>query len=234
MQRSRQSRTTETLSEPVHQLLSRYAVAASAAGVGVLALTQSAQAKIVYTPAHLKLYSDAKFPIDFNHDGHTDFQFYQWVYGSSAGFGSGLTVANSYAPPSNAVVATGSLGGHQAVAIKAGESIGPHRNFASGGRMGTVNYSFNSHKRSWKGPWANGGRGLKDRYVGVKFVIGTEMHYGWARVSMKISDNKVEPTLTGYAYETIANKPIIAGKTSGPDAMTVHPATLGNLAAGSK
>jgi hypothetical protein len=34
-------------------------------------------------------------------------------------------------------------------------------------------------------------------------------------------------TLTGYAYETIPNKPIITGKTKGPDVITLDPATLG-------
>jgi hypothetical protein len=42
----------------------------------------------------------------------------------------------------------------------------------------------------------------------------------------------IEATLTGYAYETIPNKPIIAGKTKGPDVITLEPATLGHLAQG--
>jgi hypothetical protein len=39
----------------------------------------------------------------------------------------------------------------------------------------------------------------------------------------------IQGTLTGYAYETIPNKPIIAGKTEGPDESSVdeaNPATL--------
>jgi hypothetical protein len=57
----------------------------------------------------------------------------------------------------------------------------------------------------------------------------------------------VSATLTGYAYETIPNKPIIAGKTRGTDevsgvehpspasfsAADSEPATLGLLAMGS-
>ncbi len=34
---------------------------------------------------------------------------------------------------------------------------------------------------------------------------------------------------TGYAYETEPNKPIITGKTKGPDVITLDPATLGTL-----
>ena len=45
-------KTPSKLSDSVHHQLSLYALAASAAGVGVLALAQPADAKIVYTPAH--------------------------------------------------------------------------------------------------------------------------------------------------------------------------------------
>jgi hypothetical protein len=42
----------------------------------------------------------------------------------------------------------------------------------------------------------------------------------------------IQATLTGYAYETIPNKPIITGKIKGPDVITLEPATLGRLAQG--
>jgi hypothetical protein len=39
-------------------------------------------------------------------------------------------------------------------------------------------------------------------------------------------------TLTGYAYETVPNKTIIAGKTKGADVITLESGSLGALAAG--
>ena len=45
-------RKTVSLSDSQQQRLSVYAVAASAAGVGVMALSQPAEAKIVYTATH--------------------------------------------------------------------------------------------------------------------------------------------------------------------------------------
>jgi hypothetical protein len=42
------------LSQPVQRHLSMYVIAAGAAGVGMLALSQPAQGKIMYTPAHVK------------------------------------------------------------------------------------------------------------------------------------------------------------------------------------
>jgi hypothetical protein len=74
----------------------------------------------------------------------------------------------------------------------------------------------------------------------VKFSIRGKDHFGWARF---ITHSAPHPSaeLTGYAYETIPGKPIIAGATKGPDdgeptaSFTMHtpvPATLGTLAMG--
>jgi len=75
------------LSEPLHKLLSAYALAASAAGVGALALTQPAQAKIVYTPAHIVIGNGGVhyFQLDINHDGVTDMSFFTMLNGCTSG-----------------------------------------------------------------------------------------------------------------------------------------------------
>ena len=49
MERSSGPRMTAKLSESVHHQLNMYALAAGAAGVGVLALAQPVAAEIVYT-----------------------------------------------------------------------------------------------------------------------------------------------------------------------------------------
>jgi hypothetical protein len=48
-------------------------LAAGAAGVGMLALAQPAEAKIICTPAHITIVPDDHFNLDLNHDGVTDF-----------------------------------------------------------------------------------------------------------------------------------------------------------------
>jgi hypothetical protein len=49
-------------------------MAATAAGVGVLCLTQTVEAKVVYTPANVKIVQNAGlFRVDLNHDGIADF-----------------------------------------------------------------------------------------------------------------------------------------------------------------
>jgi hypothetical protein len=72
------------------------------------------------------------------------------------------------------------------------------------------------------------------RYLGLRFVIAGKIHYGWARLNVpSISlKNGITAVVTGYAYETIPDKPIITGKTKGPDVITLEPASLGNLARG--
>ena len=74
------------------------------------------------------------------------------------------------------------------------------------------------------GPWYN----VPNRYLGLKFYVKGKAHYGWAR----LKTTACHATLTGYAYETIPNKPIITGKTKGPDVITVQPGGLGALAPG--
>jgi hypothetical protein len=88
---------------------------------------------------------------------------------------------------------------------------------------------------------------VKNRYLGFEFVIKGKVHYGWARLSVKNNDGgNIEGTLTGFAYETIPNKPIIAGKTESAEEgsideanpailnePTLQPGSLGLLAMGS-
>ncbi len=53
MKKSR--RKTVALSEALHQRLNTYALTATTAGVGVLALARASEAKIVYTPADVRI-----------------------------------------------------------------------------------------------------------------------------------------------------------------------------------
>ena len=90
------------------------------------------------------------------------------------------------------------------------------------------------------GPWKN----KQNRYLGLKFVIAGEVHYGWARLSESCWGYRNSAVLTGYAYETIPNQPIKAGQEQGtddgleqsdtPNASEATPATLGHLARGAQ
>jgi hypothetical protein len=73
MKRSSGPRKTANLSEAVHQQLNAYALAASATGVTLLALSQPSDAKIVYTPVHKIIGKNTSYQLDLNRDGITDF-----------------------------------------------------------------------------------------------------------------------------------------------------------------
>jgi hypothetical protein len=43
------------------------------------------------------------------------------------------------------------------------------------------------------------------------------LNFGWVRIKAAATGSGFPAIFTGYAYETIANKPIITGKTTGTD-----------------
>jgi hypothetical protein len=127
-----------------------------------------------------------------------------------------------------------------AVAMKPGMQIGPGNVWRGGiQRMASILASFGTGGVG--GSWVN----VNSRYLGVKFEIKGQTHFGWARLNVHIQlPLTITATLTGYAYETIPDKPITAGQTKGPNDATIEepnaslttppprPATLGALALG--
>ena len=233
MRRSSGPRKTAHLSESVHQQLNMYALAATAAGVGMLAMTLPAEAKIVYTPAVHIISNHGRYFLDLNHDGKADFVL--WVYSfCNTDFcrsqllvrpiGEGLGAEGRYQQ---------STGWGWAYALNKGSRIGRGHPFSAKYMVaafgsGTCTGEF----------WCD----VKNRYLGLKFEAHGETHYGWARLSINVT-SVITATLTGYAYETIPGKAIIAGATKEPDngaqptpasiqAHTPRPATLGRLALG--
>jgi hypothetical protein len=253
----RPSRNTSSLSQAVlsksiKQQLNGYALAAGAAGVAILALGQPGEAKIVYTPTHQKLPLNKDFFVDLNNDGTNDFRLHITLSGETCAAHratcSSWDAAIFFAYPQvkgNGVVGEPAF----ASALRAGARIGPKAAFnTSRGIMGEV--QFREQDLSYSGAWANSGKPVYDRYLGVKFLVDGKLHYGWARFSVRIyrdPKSTVNAVLTGYAYETIPNKPIIAGRKKGTDevgrveqltpaevrASAPQPASLGMLAMGS-
>jgi len=231
----RHNRRAFKLSASVQHQLNMYALAASAAGVSALALAQPAEAKIVYTPAHIVLreQSNTQYYLDLNHDGVKDFTFaHAYFYSVTTGFFGSWVSMTSYKENGNGVMGLN----RNASALRAGVKVGPSGHFSRYGLMagagGIARNRTQTPDTSFFGAWANSGKGLSNRYLGLQFAIKGKVHYGWARA--KVSAFHFTATLTGYAYETIPNKPIITGKTKGPDVITVEPATLGRLALGRK
>ena len=222
-------REPASLSESLHRRLNAYALAASAAGVSVLAMAQPAEAKIIYTPAHVVLgaRSNTAYNLDLNRDGIRDFTLsHGYNYSSTTGFLFSIVQMEPYEENANRIAGPSAY----ASALRAGVRVGPSNRFSGNGIMAVGRANGRSGIPTYQGVWANKGKGLQNRYLGLTFAIKGKPHYGWARIN--ISKYPFTTTLTGYAYETIPNKPIVAGKTKGPDVITLQPASLGALAAG--
>lgn len=225
---SRPPRTPSRLSDSIHHQLNSYALVASAAGVSLLALPQPTQAKIVYTKAHHVIGLGEHYNLDLNHDGKTDFKLGYFYSRVTSG-----TIRSIYAAGASGNGVAGTAGSpFLAAAFKRGTPIpNRHRFSHAKARMAYECDGFIGScaaTTSFKGNWVNS----SNRYLGLRFKIHGKTHYGWARLSIPFAHYKLTATLTGYAYETIPNKPIITGKTRGPDVATVQPATIGHLAIG--
>jgi hypothetical protein len=165
-----------------------------------------ADAEIVYTPAHVVISGHQKFSLDLNHDGITDFIISNRSFCTTDICGRTLRALPGQA--SNKVAGVkGIIFTYLAWAINKGSQIGSSRPFL-GKLMAASGTEYGS-----TGRWRN----VSNRFLGLKFTISGQVHFGWARLSVVSGNGKITAALTGYAYETVAGKPILAGQTKGPD-----------------
>ncbi len=231
---SRQTKEFFRLSDFEHRL-NMYALAASAAGVGMLALAQPMEGKIIYTKANKSITPHTTLHLDLNHDGIQDFDLKDTLTTSTA---SGKFAALSALPDrkQNAVWGHTVPTRGYASALSANVQIGPKGQFLpAAGFMAAYSVSgARPGNFSCTGPWAN----VTKRYLGLKFMIKGTEHFGWARLNVSCNGPAVNATLTGYAYETEADRPILTGKEKGSDEaddsipVETPSGTLGRLALG--
>ena len=235
---SKKANTRTRLSHKLDRRLIAYSAAATAAGVGMIATSPSAEAKIVYTAANLTIPADQSISFDLNNDGIPDFGFYFYQYGAvrkPLGYHEeGLEV--DPAKTGNAIWSVqSSKGGACAAALPPGVKVGPGADF-----QGKSLELWGSGGTAYSGPFVfcEFGKRTRGAFLGLKFLINGQTHYGWAHVTIKGNT----AVLNGYAYETVPNQPIVTGKASGPVevgealpmAIPAQPATLGILAHGAQ
>jgi hypothetical protein len=196
---SGRSRATVNINSKLEKSLAGYVTAAGAVSVGLMAIAQPVEAKIVYTPlANVPISSLTT--IDLNGDGITDLSFklidtyhgaFQWVYpaaGNALAFGS---VNHSSGP----------------LPLPLLTRIGWKSPFQK--RDGILTGVDGCHSTCYHiGIWQN----QTNKYMAIRFLIDGKTHFGWMRLTVGAS---LTGYATGYAYETIADEPIIAGKTTG-------------------
>jgi hypothetical protein len=250
MHQSPRARKAARLSDSFQRQLTAYTLNASVAGVGMLALARSAEAKVIYTPVHERVVQQIN--LDVNNDGTPDFRISCYT----SGYGSRCRGFGSRPPNPENWLAVKPLDGSNAVwsksqppfvsAIAKGKRIGRKGTFPPSDYVMAKCIEFSSSYCF--GPWLK----VNGRYLGLKFVIKGKIHFGWARLNVDWTLG--EAILTGYAYETIPGKSIMAGQTfdilpPAPDSLspddpgpgasltnpipdTQQPASLGLLALG--
>jgi hypothetical protein len=244
MKRSSGSRKTAKFSPTINRHLNMYALVASTAGVGVLALTQSAEAKIVYSAAHIPIVVNGPVALlDLNNDGVIDFTFRNTFLPTNClsrhSCTESIRATLSVTPQqqTNGVWYVRSYAHLCAAALKKGRRVGPFSPFTPEEGLWLAFISQSSGTNFNYCPWLN----VKSAYLGLKFVITGKTHFGWVRITM--AGLGADETITDYAYETINGKSIIVGKKADEDdAEQVNPeslfsppfapATLGELAMG--
>jgi hypothetical protein len=209
-----------------NERLKAYAMAAGAAGVGIAALASpagmdatEASSTIVYTPAHLLIGDGGLANIDLNHDGIDDIRFEvtRYLNGYFGGY-------RMYARP---VVGNEALRTPRAQSAFISSRIGSFHGdlFALAEIGASCKYYCPPFPWYGTGPWAD----VNSAYMGVRFLIGGETHYGWVRMNVHSGPtDEINITITGYAYNTVANQGLLTGVpgASRPK-VAAHPASLG-------
>ncbi|MFZ0418058.1 MAG: hypothetical protein WAM04_08125 [Candidatus Sulfotelmatobacter sp.] len=207
--------------KPLRQRLAKRLLAyTTMAGAG-LAASSTSQAEIVYTKTHTDVNLD--YTLDLNNDGIGDFRIQSYYL---SGFASLVVIPFG----KNKIAAVhhqcGFRGYHSVAAgpLPLGAVIGPNSPFEATATC--MVRAFESSAPT--GPWLD----KTDRYLGLEFYIYGEKHFGWARMSVQSAYcYSCIGYISGYAYETIAGKPIAAGDEGNSTNASVQPA-LGALALG--
>jgi len=228
----RQKREPARLTGKLETNLFTYAIAASAAGVGLMALSQAAEAKVIATQANIVVpINGGLVQFDINGDGVPDFGLSATTFLNTftggvrhAGkpllggvFGGHLRVVPAQA--ANEVGVHGSIGTTPCAAdLHAGVRIGPafafdQNTILMAGIIGTGCAGSSQAYCNWKGSHP------PEPFLPVKFTDTSGLvHYAWVRISVQQSDTThFNATITGYAYETTPNMHIFAGATGGAD-----------------
>jgi hypothetical protein len=197
------TRAPKQLSGTLERNLVAYAVAAAAAGMGLTA--QSARAEVVYTPAHIPIRPNGPLVyLDLNNDGVNDFQFKN-VFRSESGYSNKLTFSAAPVGASNGIMGYPCFV-ECASALPTREPVGPSGAFANSNAFLVYSYYVCSGGIKTGAWWEK-----TQAYLGLKIVFNGETHYGWARVQAGRNQDGYHPRITGYAYETIPNKPLTTG-----------------------
>jgi hypothetical protein len=201
-------RSKSSLSETLDRRLKMYSLAASAAGVSILALALPADAEVVVTAKNLTVVAGSPVYIEMTGVGKANVE----IVANSSRFYEALIIAPL--PGGEAAIHLSPLNIYDVSRLVPGAIVGPQIQFDTTGNdavfAGFYSYTvcFSDTCVSgiyFLGVWpANG----SSAYLGLKFGIAGHIHYGWVRLSVT-SLHPVAAKITAYGYETEPDTPIV-------------------------
>jgi hypothetical protein len=201
------------MNKDLQKRLGKY-TAAAAALVGAT----GANAQIVYTdvnPDFAHPGNEIGFGLDLNNDANFDFA----LFSADTLFASGNRLRQTVVAPygtaaaSNAIAGEAPSGYDYALALNNGDMIDNTLNWIAA--TNTMAYNVNSAN-----PYNENWNGVTDKYLGLKFVVAGNTHYGWARLDvLAIADIW---TLKDYAFNASPNTGLTAGQMTGVSTMAME------------
>jgi hypothetical protein len=235
--KSTTGRKSSTRRARLSKRLKTYSAMAAAVTAGGAA-TQSADAVIIASPPlNISLFNNfpGGFGVDFNGtDNDNSGDDIMIFHDPSAFFITTTSMLGVQAAPSNSVVGYISGGGFAYASRLAFSSPIGQSPAASmiNPNLGNVQSAATMAYAGGLGQWnAATNTGTLSGFLGAKFQIGSDTHFGWIAVTVNNSD--LSGTITRYAYESEPDKPIGAGHLSPPSPGPIpEPTHLGLLALG--
>ena len=189
---------------------------------GITAIAGVANAQVVYTdinPDQLVTGNGGMYSLDVDNDGTVDFSLTTMVVTSSYTY-YGMNISLQYdaavvspAASGNSMMTSYSSG---VANVPVGSAIGSSGSFSSAsGFLGySLTYSITG-SLSTSGSFSGGNFINGEGFVGLKFDISGDTHYGWARV--EVTPDGTTLSVKDYAYESTANTAILSGNgANGP------------------
>ncbi len=198
---------------------------------GAVLASSAVNSQIVYTNVDPDIIIDTasgQYNLDFNADAMIDvtlnvmnvMEFTSISTSTSAVYAGSLAVVTPGIGAGVVSIMLGSSSSSYVTAMNNGDLIGTAAVFGGSSMAAlAVDITITSSSSSYQ--ISNGAfLGVNDKFLGVKFLIGTNTHYGWARLDVSANADTIR--LKDYAYNVAADSPILAGQTLGLDAISVE------------
>lgn len=198
---------------------------------GAVLASSAVNSQIVYTNVDPDIIIDTasgQYNLDFNADAMIDvtlnvmnvMEFTSISTSTSAVYAGSLAVVTPGIGAGVVSAILGSSSSSYVTAMNNGDLIGTAAVFG-GSSMAALAIDITITSSSSSYQISNGAfLGVTDKFLGVKFLIGTNTHYGWARLDVSANADTIR--LKDYAYNVAADSPILAGQTLGLDAISVE------------